>query len=218
MTQIETIKLVRHGLSEANKGVVKPEEIGDANVKLAPEGIEQARSAGAAIGASFLKASLFYRSPWARTRETADNLLIGAGLLPTEIRVYEDPRLREVESGYSDVASQEEQRRLHGFFWYRFHGGESPADTYSTVSTFLESYMRQVERKKSKTGVIVTHGRTIRVFVMRFLHLSPEDFNLMANPENGDVITIGHTSALEKPVFIRGRWGVEGIKLRDLRD
>jgi broad specificity phosphatase PhoE len=60
---------------------------------------------------------------------------------------YEDPRLREVEFGYDEVEGQHERRKKHGWFYYRFYGGESPADCFDRTSSFLESMMRQVTRK-----------------------------------------------------------------------
>ncbi len=86
------------------------------------------------------------------------------------LRVYEDPRIREVEHGYSALTEQiQEQQRIHGRFFYRFQGGESPADCYDRVSSFLESMMRQVERHRTENVLIVSHGLSIRCFVMRFL-------------------------------------------------
>jgi broad specificity phosphatase PhoE len=75
--------------------------------------------------------------------------------------------------------------------------------------------MRQVERKAADRALVTTHGLTIRCFVMRFLHLTVEQFDMMAGPANGDVITIGRKGELEAPVFATGRWGVSGIRLRD---
>ena len=106
------------------------------------------------------------------------------------MRVYEDPRLREVEHGYTDVRAQEALRRTHGWFYYRFEGGESPADCYDRTAGFLESMMRQKDRKKASQVLIVTHGLTVRCFAMRFLHLRVEDFDRMLNPANCDIITM----------------------------
>jgi hypothetical protein len=37
---------------------------------------------------------------------------------------------REVDHGYEDLQAQEAKRERHGWFYYRFNGGESPADCY----------------------------------------------------------------------------------------
>jgi broad specificity phosphatase PhoE len=211
------IKLVRHGESHANIGMLSSLDVGDHAIELSERGWEQARSAGQLIGAEFLASALVYASPYRRTRQTLAALLEGSAM-PEEtrrsIRIFEDPRLREVEHGYESIEQQEQLRRTHGWFYYRFKGGESPADCYDRTSSFLESMMRQVERKSARRVLIVTHGLTIRCFVMRFLHLSVEDFDRMANPANCAIITIGRREALGEQVFASGSWGVTGLHLR----
>lgn len=211
------IKLVRHGESEANTGRMLTHEIGDHAIPLSPRGAEQARDVGARIGKDFLESALVYTSPYRRTRETLSQIFVGCGLEPPAgpLGLYEDPRLREVEHGYEPIEAQEELRAKHGWFYYRFRGGESPADCYDRTSSFLESMMRQVERKQAERVLIVTHGLTIRCFVMRFLHLSVEQFDSLANPANCEIVTLADRQSLEAPVFTSGRWGVEGIRLRD---
>ena len=214
----DVIRLVRHGESESNIGAVRGQDVGEHRIELTQRGHEQARAAGAQIGAEFIRSSLVYTSPFTRARQTLEGVVAGAGLREGEVRVYEDPRLREVEHGYRDVLPQEDLRRTHGWFYYRFHGGESPADCYDRTAGFLESMMRQVARKKSRKVLIVTHGLTIRCFVMRFLHLRVEDFDRMLNPANADVITLQRLDRCEAPVFRSGRWGVTGLRLRQDSD
>ena len=208
------IKLVRHGQSLANTGEVQSAEIGDHNVALTATGREQAREAGRRIGADFLNTALAYCSPFRRARETMHELLAGAGIAGGSVRIFEDPRLREVDHGYVDVESQKGLRQTHGWFYYRYNGGESPADCYDRTCTFLESLMRQAERKCGDRVVIVTHSLTVRCFVMRFLHLKVEDFHRMAGLPNGAVVTLAPTSELERPVFTSGRRGVIDLPLR----
>jgi broad specificity phosphatase PhoE len=208
------IKLVRHAESEANVGLVNAIDVGDHAIALSAKGREQARATGERIGGTFLEGALLYRSPYRRTRETLDGILAGAGVTGHD-RIYEDPRLREVEHGYTSVEAQEELRKTHGWFYYRFQGGESPADCFDRTSSFLESLMRQIERKSAERVLIVTHGLTLRCFVMRYLHLSVEDFDRLANPRNCDVVTIGDKATLESPLFTSGRWGVSGLRLRE---
>jgi len=209
------IKLIRHGLSMANVGETNPAESGDHAVGLTDRGREQARQAGRALGGDFLRDALVYTSPYRRTRETLAGVLEGAGVEPGSVRIYEDPRLREVEPGYVDRDAQQAMRRVHGWFYYRFQGGESPADCYDRTSAFLESLMRQAERKNATKAVVVTHGLTIRCFVMRFLHLTVEQFDQIDNPANCDIITLGLKEVIERPVFTAGRWAVEGVRLRE---
>jgi broad specificity phosphatase PhoE len=208
------IKLVRHGQSKANTGEVVPADVGDHTIELTPRGHEQAINAGRILGRDFVSGALAYCSPFNRARQTLAGLLQGAGVTADEARVYEDPRLREVEHGYTDVNAQAALRQTHGWFYYRFRGGESPADCYDRTSGFLESMMRQAERKNAEKVLVVTHGLTIRCFVMRFLHLRVEQFDAMANPGNCDIVTLGLRETLENPLFTNGRWGVAGLKTR----
>jgi broad specificity phosphatase PhoE len=213
-----TIKLVRHGESEANIGKVTSQDVGDHEICLSALGHEQARQAGRELGRAFLAGGLVYVSPYRRTRQTLEDLLDGAGEggpdLRSEVRVYEDPRLREVEHGYDPVPPQEDLRKRHGWFYYRFRGGESPADCYDRTSSFLESMMRQAERRTTDRIVIVTHGLLIRCFVMRFLHLSVEQFDQLANPRNGAIVTLGDHTKLEGCLYVSGAWGVTGLQNR----
>lgn len=212
------IKLVRHGQSLANTGEVRPSEVGDHTVPLTPLGHDQARGAGQQVGPAFLDGALAYCSPFRRARETMAGVLAGAGVASGAVRVFEDPRLREVEHGYVDVQEQEPLRQVHGWFYYRFHGGESPADCYDRTSAFLESLMRQADRKRAERVLVVTHSLTIRCFVMRFLHLSVEDFGRMAGVPNGSVVTLARRDELADPVFTSGRWGVANLPLRAPED
>ena len=208
------IKLVRHGQSLANIGRLSPQEVGDHKIGLTDRGKQQAEAAGRLLGPSFVERALIYCSPYQRTRETLAGLLRGAGVPVDGRRVFEDPRLREVEHGYGDVDQQEELRQTHGSFYYRFQGGESPADCYDRTSAFLESLMRQVDRKQAHQALVVTHGLTIRCFVMRFLHLTVEQFESLANPANCEVVTLGPMAELDKAQFASGVWGVDGLRLR----
>lgn len=210
-----TIKLVRHGESFANVGTVRGQDVGDHSIALTANGHAQAREAGELIGAKFLCGSFVYASPFVRTRETLAGVLEGAGIPDEPPRIIEDPRLREVEHGYADVEPQRDMQRTHGSFFYRFHGGESPADCYDRVSTFLESLMRHVERKGVERVLIVTHGLFIRCFVMRFFRLTVEQFESIANPKNCDVVTIGARGSIGQPAFETSRWGVSGVRLRE---
>ena len=206
------IKLVRHGESEAN--VADPSQPAGADylVPLTPRGVEQAKQAGSILSAEFLRECLIYTSPFLRARQTLAGILEGAGLAPSDVTSREDPRLREVDHGYSDVPSQHEMVAIHGHFYYRYHGGESAADCYDRVSGFLDSFVRSIQKSKSRKALLVTHGLALRVFVMRMFHLTVEQFDTIANPHNGDIITVAPRGMLKTPQFKSVRWGVEGLR------
>lgn len=180
------IKLVRHGQSESNVGLVDVSTYGDSKVCLTTTGIMQARRAGEIIGKDFLNEALLFRSPYVRTRETSLGIMSGAGLDPLSLPWIEDPLLREIDLGYEDRSIQEESRMRHGWFYYRYSGGESPADVYTRCAIFINALMR----KPKKNVVIVGHGLSLRVFIMRFMKLSVEEYTQMKNLDNCAVITI----------------------------
>ena len=206
------IKLVRHGESLHNVGDINPQISGDYDIPLTNVGRKQGRQAGKIIGSDFIENSLIYCSPYKRARETLEEILTESGVSKSSLRIYEDPRLRELDFGYGNVESQQQQRRVHGWFYYRFESGESPADCYDRTSTFLESMMREVSRKDCNSVLIMTHGLTIRCFVMRFLHLTVEQFDKMKNPFNCDVITIGRAKAIQEPQYTSSSWAVTGLR------
>jgi len=206
------IKLVRHGESEANVADPSQPPAADYSVPLTPRGVEQARQAGRTLGSEFLKGCLIYTSPFLRARQTLTGILEGAGLEPSKVTSWEDPRLREVDHGYSDVPSQHEMVAIHGHFYYRYHGGESPADCYDRVSGFLEGFVRSIQKSTSRKALLVTHGLALRVFVMRMFHMRVEQFDAIANPHNCDIITVAPKAMLKAPQFTSVRWGVEGLR------
>ena len=208
------IKLLRHGESKANTGEVHASQMGDAYIDLTSLGETQALGAGDILGADYLSNSLIYCSPYQRTRQTLQGVFKGAKVDDQGFKVYEDPRLREMEFGYNEKDAPLKIRARHGWFYFRHPGGESAADCYDRVSTFLESMMRQLERRPTKNILVVTHGAIIRCFVMRFLHLSVEEYESLINPGNCDIITIGKKEDLADPIFISGKWAVTGLKVR----
>jgi broad specificity phosphatase PhoE len=209
-----TIKLIRHGESQSNIGAFDHRSAGDHTVSLTDRGIEQARAAAMKLPKGFFNNCLIYRSPYQRTRQTLDILLESAGI--SNPRIYEDVRLREVDHGYDNIDEQQEARFTHGFLYYRYKGGESPADCMDRHSTFLETFMRQVARKRPDTALFCSHGISSRCFVTRYLHLSPEQFDSMQNPDNCAIVTISNDPAQhDSPVvFTCGAWGVSGLRLR----
>jgi broad specificity phosphatase PhoE len=155
-------------------------------MNLTPKGIEQAKAVGKElmekIGNQPVK---YYVSTFWRTRQTYE--FIGQSLPARS--VYYDPRLREQEWGHlqigTDYNALEDSRDAYGHFYYRFPDGESCADVFDRSSSFLNTFYRDVEKTDFPScAVFVTHGMTARVILMRWFHLSVEEFELLANPKN----------------------------------
>jgi broad specificity phosphatase PhoE len=195
------IILIRHGESESNVNKEVMATKPDFAVKLTLWGERQAKIAGEKVKSLVDEASFpmlgkgqpydcwFYVSPFYRTRQTKDVII--QAFDAQRIRVVEDPRLREQEhtprilKGEYDRDSIEKERDDYGHFYYRFEGGESCADVYDRISDFLGTLYRDFEKVDfPSTCVIVSHGMTNRVFLMRLLKYTVEEFEFLRNPEN----------------------------------
>ena len=62
--------------------------------------------------------------------------------------------------------------------------GESRFDVATRVHQAFGTFHRDAERHNVETLVIVTHGVTIRAFLMMWLHKSVEWFENEPNPKN----------------------------------
>ena len=188
------IILVRHGESEANVDPVVYSRTPDHLIHLTAAGRAQARETGAKIAAQIGSESFgVYSSPYLRTLETKDSLLEGMGRLP--VFDYQDPSLREQEYGNMPTseasAANRELRERCGNFFYRFPEGESCADVYDRMCSFLESLFRQFERPDSPENIIiVSHGTAIKCFLMRWHHWTVDKFESLPNMGNCEISEI----------------------------
>lgn len=200
MAKPRLIIVVRHAQSEGNKNRDIHQTIPDHRVKLTPLGWQQAHEAGRQLRALLKPTDTlhFFTSPYRRTRETTEGILetlTGADETsgdPSQwqrenIKVYEEPRLREQDFGNFQPCSAEmermwQERADYGHFFYRIPNGESAADAYDRVSGFNESLWRQFgEDDFASVCVLVTHGLMSRVFLMKWYHFTVEHFEDLRN-------------------------------------
>ena len=144
-----------------------------------------------------------YCSPYCRALQTWKEM---QGQLNQDqiIGMRQDPRLAEQQFGNfqnpTKVLASKEERHLFGRFFYRFPNGESGLDVYSRVTSFLGSLNRDMTQLQNR-GMIgfdmnnvnvlcVTHGLTLRLFVMRYFQLSVEEFEETKNPFNCHLIVM----------------------------
>jgi broad specificity phosphatase PhoE len=188
------IILVRHGESQANADPDHHEFTPDYAMHLTETGREQAHMAGKTIldliGNESVRA---YVSPWYRTRETFREIedVLGERV----VRTLEDPRIREQEWGHLRSADEthalSKERIAYSPFYYRLPDGESGGDVYDRVSTFLETLHRDFDKEDfPDNALIVTHGMTLRIFLMRWFHWTVEYFERVKNPDNAEVIVM----------------------------
>ena len=186
------IILVRHGESQGNVNQEIYKTTPDYALHLTDKGQAQAKLAGEQIAALIGNESLqAYVSPWYRSRETFGE--IAAVLDKRVIRHNEDPRIREQEWGHLRVVKEmgdiERERAAFGSFYYRLPDGESGADVYDRVSAFFGTIHRDFDKPTfPENALIVTHGMTLRIFLMRWFHWSVEYFEQLCNPENAKVV------------------------------
>lgn len=188
------IILVRHGESEGNADRYNYETIPDYALNLTSNGESQAVNAGKEVAEMIGTESIFaYISPYFRTRQTfaCMQTVIGSNVA----RAIEDPRIRELDWGHLRHPDDNEniirERNHYSLFYYRIKDGQSGADVYDRVSTFLETMHRDFTKDDyPENSLIVTHGMTLRIFLMRWLHWSVEEFEILKNPENCKVVVL----------------------------
>ncbi|KAF2133823.1 phosphoglycerate mutase-like protein [Dothidotthia symphoricarpi CBS 119687] len=211
------IILIRHAQSEGNKNRDIHQFIPDHRVKLTQHGWTQADEAGRKLRA-LLKPDdtiQFFTSPYRRTRETTEGILrtlVSDDPTPSpfqrsNIKVYEEPRLREQDFGNFQPCSAEmermwQERADYGHFFYRIPDGESAADAYDRVSGFNESLWRQFgDDDFPSVCVLVTHGLMSRVFLMKWYHWSVEYFEDLRNVNHCEFIIMKRSDANAKYIL-----------------
>lgn len=202
------IILIRHAESEGNADrsmyATKP----DYALELSKKGIAQSENAGRELREIIKdESAFFYVSPFFRTRMTFEGIAKALDL--EKIKWIEEPRLREQEWGHLHDANTsgliDMQRDAYGTFYYRIQDGESAADVYDRVSDFFGTLHRDFEKADSAQNVIiVTHGMTLRLFLMRWFHWTVEQFEEIANPKNCEMVVLEMRESgkykLEKPM------------------
>ena len=89
-----------------------------------------------------------------------------------------------------------QERDEYGTFYFRIQDGESGADVFDRTSTFLETMYRDFNKPDyPENTLIVTHGLTLRIFLMRWLHWSVEEYENVKNPKNCEVLILEQNSA-----------------------
>jgi broad specificity phosphatase PhoE len=199
------IYLIRHGESEGNVDASVYKHTPDWKVNLTEKGRLQAKEAGIKLLEDYEKSltmlslgrdaetigrpkMVIYTSPWYRARQTAAILNEN---IHAEIR--EDPRLREQEWGmYAEEHLQakiERERVKYGTFFYRMPYGESGADVYDRVTTFMDTLHREFEKKNFPVALTISsHGAANKVILMRWLKWSVEDYDLTKTQENCSIL------------------------------
>ena len=186
------IILIRHGESDGNVDKQHYEEVPDYSLNLTTRGIEQAQQAGRKIKEIIGDEKLsVYLSPFFRTRQTFAE--IRKSVDENIVRAIEDPRIREQEWGHLRPLDENEEikkeRNEYSTFYFRIPDGESGADVYDRVTTFMETLHRDFRKNHfPENTLIVTHGMTLRLFLMKWFHWTVEEFENVRNPKNCQIV------------------------------
>lgn len=193
------IFLIRHGESMQNTGENFDIKLPDHKVYLTEEGEKQADLAGKFLKGFVLEKNIdisnatLWVSPFTRTRQTAK--IINNHLNIKDVK--EDITLIEQRYGlFSDNPIEECRKRFpeqfelydryyqnDGKFYAKLPQGESPYDVALRMKQFIETIFRDLNEGKD-TLFIVSHGTTIRAFLLNWFHYSPEWFNAEPNMKN----------------------------------
>lgn len=212
--------MVRHGQSEANVDESLYATKADNAMRLTRLGWDMAKAAGKALREQLPEGETvhFIVSPYARTVETFHGMAsawadpedlkdVKGGrcrrmemwytrLMEMGLTWHEDPRIREQDFGnYQDpqvIKRAKSERHKFGSFYYRFPHGESASDVFDRVSTFLDSLWRSFESGRAQNYVLVAHGISIRVFLARYFRYSIDQFHMLANPKNCEMVMLAH--------------------------
>ena len=191
----KAIFLIRHGESQGNVDKSLYRTVPDWKIPLTPKGHKQSEDVGIKLRELINPEEIstihhplqVYCSPWYRTRQTKDGVLKGFNY--PDIVVKEDPRIREQEWGNFQekklIKKIRRERHKYGSFFYRMPHGESGADVYDRVTTFIDTLHRDFDKIEFPPYcALISHGLTIRVFIMRWFHWTVEEFERYDTPDN----------------------------------
>ncbi|CAI9102317.1 OLC1v1000564C1 [Oldenlandia corymbosa var. corymbosa] len=245
------IILIRHGQSSANLDRNVYANTPDHKIPLTPHGIDQAREAGRKLldlannisdhgnPPNCSSNAYFYVSPYERAKSTLREI-IRAFPRHRVVGVREECRLREKDYGCFQHKSEsvdpmagwdkiEEDCEKYGRFFYRFPNGESGADVYNSVSSFVETLWRDIDMKRLYNDpssvelnvVIVSHEETILIFLMRWFHWSTEQFESLKGPKNCEIRVLELGSSGEYSLAVQHddetmkEWGLSDEMIED---
>lgn len=188
------IILIRHGESEGNCDRNVYSQKPDYALLLTEKGKQQATHAVMRLQELVANEEVqFYVSPLFRTQQTYQQIV---KIFPKQqYRMKEEPRLREQEWGHLRSLEQcklvDEERDAYGTFYFRIPDGESAADVYDRVSDFFNTLFRDFAKPDfPQNAVMVTHGMTIRLFLMKWFHHTVSEFEEWVNPKNCEMIVM----------------------------
>lgn len=192
----DRVVLLRHGESEGNVNKVLYTNKGDSLLELTPRGLQQSREAAQRLQGIVGTRPIFVcLSPFERTQQTLLGMYSGGLREEQVMAVHVEVQIREQEFGnFQEIGLnakvRAEEKRV-GRFYYRRPNAESSADVLDRVSQFWEKLLSDgndalLLGRGLDYGacLVVTHGLTIRLLLMRILNWSVETFQTVWNVGN----------------------------------
>ncbi|KAF8063012.1 ALKBH8 [Scenedesmus sp. PABB004] len=109
----------------------------------------------------------------------------------------ERPRRRAAAAplSVSRQARNYEERLKYGRFFFRFPDGESAADVFDRMTIFQDHFVRDAAAARfgGASVLLVTHGLAMRLFLMRFLHWTVDEFLQVHNPPTAAPVVLART-------------------------
>ncbi len=193
------IFLIRHGESMQNTKENYKLKLPDHKVYLTKKGEDDAEKAGMFLKKYIeenqinLDNSTIFNSPYTRARQTKN--IINSYLNIEDQK--EDITLIEQRYGlFSDTPLEECKRKYpqnfeyydklykeQGRFYAKLPDGDSPYDVALRMKQFIDTLYRDIYEGKD-TFFIVSHGTTIKCFIMDWFHYSPEWYDKEKNLDN----------------------------------
>ena len=211
------IFLIRHGESIQNTFENNKLRLPDPKVYLSEKGVEQAHNLGLFLeqykdkNNISLKNATLWVSPYLRARQTAqivneylniNDVKEDVLLVEQSYGLFSDMSLDEIRKKYKEEFQLYNNYYRHGDkFYVKFPQGESPMDVAVRTRCFIETIFRD----KNNPLFIVSHGTTLKTFVMNFMHYSPEWFNNEITMDNCSVRLInGSNKKYEENYIYKG--------------
>ena len=194
------IFLIRHGESIQNTKE-NIEKLPDHKIYLTENGKKQANNCG-----KFLKKyckennidltnSTLFVSPYERTRQTAqiinthlniDDVKEDIALIEHQYGLFDNREFEEWSTFTEEYNYYDNYYKHNGKFYAKFPQGESPFDVALRTRQFISTLFRDID-EGIENFFIVTHGTTMRAFLLSYFHYSPEWFNDEPNMQNCSV-------------------------------
>lgn len=168
-----TITIIRH--AEKEKGDFLNPHIGHQDQPISAHGCRQAERLAGYLCTRQPPVSAIYISRYQRTGQTARPLAERLGLAPIL-----DPRLDEIDTGYSDTMPDEEVQEKFPDVWraytqrdadFRFPGGETGAEAQQRIRAFIEE--KRTQHGDAAHVVAFAHEGLIRLLLCSLVGLPP---------------------------------------------